>query len=187
MLEALHHFFGAVCSQNPDHTWAPGGLMLPCCQRCAGLYVGAVVAVALLLWLRPRISGRFLLVHGLFLLQMVPFGYHWLPQGSMLRTWTGLLFGFGVVSFLWLVPASWLRTSLFASSRATWVYGLGLTASLVLTPVAAAWGGTPGASLLSGFILAGAIALVGLVMANVGLGLVSLAGLCRHTKPHALT
>jgi hypothetical protein len=31
---------------------------------------------------------------------MVPFGFHWVPQGPMLRTVTGLLFGFGLVAYL---------------------------------------------------------------------------------------
>jgi len=94
-METLAQLFGVVCGQNPDHTWMPGGLLLPCCQRCLGLYVGAAVAVGLHGWLRPQLSGRFLEVHGLFLLLMVPFGFHWLPQGALVRTGTGVLFGFG--------------------------------------------------------------------------------------------
>ena len=58
------------------------------------------------LWLKPKFSNRFLLVHGAFLLLMAPFGFHWLPQGPVLRTMTGVLFGFGVVTFLWLQPAA---------------------------------------------------------------------------------
>ena len=77
-------------------------MLLPCCQRCTGLYVGAGVAALLHLWLRPRLSGRFLEIHGAFLLVMVPFGFHWVAQGPVLRTLTGVLFGFAVVTFLWL-------------------------------------------------------------------------------------
>ncbi len=77
-------------------------MLLPCCQRCLGLYVGAAVAAGSHLWLRPRLTGRFLELHGAFLLCMLPFGFHWLPQGPLLRTITGVLFGFGVVTFLWL-------------------------------------------------------------------------------------
>ena len=187
MLEILDHFFAVVCSQNPDHSWAPGGLMLPCCQRCTGLYVGAFAATGLLLWLRPRISGRFLLVHGLFLLQMAPFGFHWLPQGPMLRTWTGLLLGYGVVSYLWLTPASRLQTSPTETAHAMWKYSLGLCASVLLTSAAAVWGGRSGAFLLSVLVFAGSVSLAGLLLANFGLGLISLAGLCRHARPGALT
>ncbi len=102
MIEILGHWFAAVCGQNPGHTWAPGGILLPCCQRCAGLYVGAGLAALLHLGLRPRLSGWFLQIHGAFLLTMVPFGFHWVAQGPVLRSLTGVLFGFGIVTFLWL-------------------------------------------------------------------------------------
>jgi len=108
MLEILTHWFAAVCGQDPGHTWAPGGILLPCCQRCTGLYVGAGVAALLHLWLRPRLTSRFLEMHGAFLLLMIPFGFHWLPQGPALRTLTGVLFGFGVVAFLWLQLSQWV-------------------------------------------------------------------------------
>jgi uncharacterized membrane protein len=102
MLEVLAHWFAAICGQDPGHTWAPGGILLPCCQRCTGLYVGAGAAALLHLWLRPKLSGRFLEIHGVFLVVMVPFGFHWVAQGPVLRTLTGVLFGFGVVTLLWL-------------------------------------------------------------------------------------
>jgi uncharacterized membrane protein len=119
MLEILAHWFAAVCGQDPGHTWAPGGILLPCCQRCTGLYVGAGVAALLHLWLRPRLTGRFLEIHGAFLLVMAPFGFHWVSQGPMLRTLTGMLFGFAVVTFLWLPLSQWLgeRTACFPSPR----------------------------------------------------------------------
>lgn len=102
MIEALSHVFAAVCGQNPSHTWAPGGLLLPCCQRCTGLYVGAGLAALLHLWLRPNLTRGFLRVHGAFLLFMAPFGFHWVAHGAAMRTITGVLFGFAVVTFLWL-------------------------------------------------------------------------------------
>jgi uncharacterized membrane protein len=102
MHEIFAHWFAAVCGQDPGHTWAPGGILLPCCQRCTGLYPGAGVAALLHLWLRPRLSGRFLEIHGAFLLVMIPLGFHWITQGPVLRTISGVLFGFGVVTFLWL-------------------------------------------------------------------------------------
>jgi uncharacterized membrane protein len=104
--EAWQHLFALVCGQNPAHTWSPGGALLPCCQRCTGFYAGAVMALVLHLALRIRPSARFLQVHGLFLLQMVPLGFHWVAQGALVRTWSGLLYGFGVVSFLWLLPGA---------------------------------------------------------------------------------
>jgi len=186
MLDPLSHLFAAVCGQNPEHTWAPGGLLLPCCQRCTGFYVGALVAMLLHLWLRPRISGRFLELHGVLLLQMVPFGFHWLPQGPVSRTVTGLLFGSGVVTFLWLVPRARLpAVNARHRPHATWSYSLGLGASLGLLPVTAAWGDTVGALWLSCLAFGGATGLAGLALANVGLGLGSLWRLCRCVKPEA--
>jgi len=102
MIEVLAHLFDAVCGQNPGHTWMPGGLLLPCCQRCTGLYVGAGLAALLHLWLRPKLDARFLRIHGAFLLFMAPFGFHWVAHGPVMRTITGVLFGFAVVTFLWL-------------------------------------------------------------------------------------
>jgi uncharacterized membrane protein len=118
-LETLNHTFSWVCGQNPDHTWIPGGLPLPCCQRCTGLYVGAAVAVLLHLALKPLPTARFLQIHGLFLLLMVPFGFHWLPQGELLRAGTGVLFGFGVVTFLSLKLSARTTTARLRSSDTT--------------------------------------------------------------------
>ena len=117
MLELLFHLFAGVCGQNPGHTWAPGGVLLPCCQRCTGLYAGAGVAMLLHLWVKPRLTGRFLEIHGAFLLVMAPFGLHWVAQGPGLRTALGALFGFGIVTYLWLPLAS--------GSRERWWLGLG--------------------------------------------------------------
>lgn len=101
MTLCLDHIFSFVCGQTPAHTWAPGGLALPFCQRCAGLYVGAVIGVLLQVLFRPRFSTAYQWMHGLFLLQMIPFGFHLVPQGPMIRTITGGLFGLGVVGYLW--------------------------------------------------------------------------------------
>ena len=187
MLDVLSHLFAAVCGQNPVHTWAPGGMLLPCCQRCTGLYVGAGVAALLHLRLRPKLSGRFLEIHGAFLLAMVPFGFHWLAQGPALRTVAGALFGFGVVTFLWLPLNSRItyHVSLFThhASRIT-PYFLILAATLMLLPLAASLGGTFAAYLLSGLIAWGAMVLVVLVSADVGLGLIGVRRwLRRRTSP----
>jgi phosphotransferase system glucose/maltose/N-acetylglucosamine-specific IIC component len=104
-MELLHSIFGHVCGQV--NVWSVGGQALPFCQRCTGLYVGG--AWALLAWLlaRPNPTARVLWVHGGFLLLMIPFGYHWLAQGPVLRTLTGYIFAFGLVYFLALNP--WKR------------------------------------------------------------------------------
>ena len=180
MLDVLSHLFAAVCGQDPGHTWAPGGMLLPCCQRCTGLYAGAGMAALLHLWLRPRLSGRFLEIHGAFLLVMVPLGFHWVAHGPVLRTVTGTLFGFSVVTFLWLPLDSRFT---FHVSHVT-SYFLILAVTLMVLPLAAKLGGTFAAYLLSGLIVWGALALVLLVSADVALGLVgALRWLRRRTSP----
>jgi hypothetical protein len=189
MLEILNHLFGAVCGQNPEHTWAPGGILLPCCQRCTGLYVGAAVAVFLLAWLKPRLTGRFLEIHGAFLLFMVPCGLYWLPQGPVSRTVSGVLFAFGVVAFLWLPlaagttsPTQFLPEPRVA--RRAWVYGAILAATILLVPLLARFGGAWAAFGLSLLALGGLAALAGLVAANV---LLAARGLLRFVRRLVLT
>ena len=206
------HAFALVCGQNPAHLWAPGGLALPCCQRCTGLYVGALVAF-LLHWLcqsRPAAGGKW--AHGMFLLQMVPFGFHWLPQGPVLRTETGVLFGFGLVAFLWplavifVMQSSNLRNRRISFGRSSEIsiacgleirdtaewnsalrhqragYGSGLAAMLVLVPAAAGWGGRFGFVVLSWLAALGALVLAMLALANIGLGAVAMLKLLRRSK-----
>ena len=179
MLEMLSHLFGAVCGQNPGHTWAPGGILLPYCQRCTGLYVGACVAMWLHLWLRPKLSGRFLEIHGAFFLVVAPFAFHWVPQGPVLRTLTGVLFGFAVVTFLWLP----LRGRAGDKPALSYLGLLGTT--LVLVPLTAARGGASAAYALAGLAFCGAVTLLALVAANLALGVVGAARLLRGlARPH---
>jgi len=103
-MEYLAEVFGLVCSR--EHCWAPGGEVLPFCQRCTGLYVGAAVAVVLYALFRPRPTSLSLWIHGLLLLVMVPFGYHLVPQNGVLRTLTGQLFAVGLVCYLSLLPTA---------------------------------------------------------------------------------
>jgi uncharacterized membrane protein len=168
MLEFLGQCFAFLCGQNPEHTWAPGGLLLPCCQRCLGLYVGAGIAAWLHWRLRPELSSRFLETHGIFLLLMAPCGLHWLPQNPVLRTISGVLFGFGVVSFLWVPLRAWAPGAI---APVRFGYGIALAATLMLTPLLAAIGGTLAAYGLAGLALFGAAALALLVLANASLAL----------------
>jgi len=170
MLELLSTLLATVCGQNLSHTWAPGGILLPCCQRCTGLYAGAAVATLLHLWLRPKLSSRFLELHGAFLLAMVPFGFHWVPQGPMLRTLVGVLFGFGLITFLRLPLHGTAGEQCHPYPVWVW-YLLVLAGILVTLPLAAARGGTTGAYVLSGLIAAGVLALGAFAVADLGLGL----------------
>jgi uncharacterized membrane protein len=175
MPEILTHWFAVVCGQNPGHTWAPGGILLPCCQRCTGLYVGAAVAVLLHLWLRPRLSGRFLEIHGAFLLAMVPFGFHWVPQGPTLRTLSGVLFGFAVATFLWLPLSQTVRAQACRNMLTHWhreaTYCVIWGATLIVLPTTAMLGGTFAAYGLSGLAFCGALALAALVIGDISLAL----------------
>ena len=196
--------FALVCGQNPEHLWAPGGLTLPCCQRCTGLYAGAAGALLLHSFCPPPPTAGWKWLHGMFLLQMVPFGFHWLPQGPVLRTVTGVLFAFGVVAYLWLIPAA-RRSSATAPSPAipkpgefntseasalhtkttARCYLLGVAATLVFVPVAAGWGGRFGFFALSGLAALGAVVLAMLAVANIGLGLAALHRRLFRSKPTA--
>lgn len=167
-MDSLESLFSIVCGQNPGHTWTPGGELLPVCQRCTGLYAGATLAILLQLVFRPRPTARYLWVHGALLLQMVPQGFHLVPQEPLSRTISGVLFGAGLVAFLLLPlrPAAAEATGPGRSS-ARWGYGLGLALGTLLVLAGSAAGGSPSALLLRGAALAGLIALGGLVLLDV--------------------
>jgi uncharacterized membrane protein len=181
----LREAFSVVCGQNPDHLWMPGGWSLPCCQRCVGLYAGAAFAIVALILLRPRPTSRFLKCHGLFLAQMIPFGFHWVPEGAVLRTVTGSLFGFGVVAFLWLEPHAALDLPFSSERGKPWRYYAGLGLGLMTVVAMALWGGRAGAWLLMAWLAIGALALAGLFGANAALGLAALRG-CFRFAPRRL-
>jgi uncharacterized membrane protein len=167
--------FALVCGQDPLHTWAPGGELLPFCQRCTGFYAGATLALVLQLALRMQPSARFLQVHGAFLLLMIPFGFHWLPQGALVRTLLGLVYGFGVVSFLWLFPGTRLPGTRPGRRADTARYAGGVTVALVAVPALAVWGGAAAARALVILAVLGLAGLATLAAANVSMGLFRLA------------
>src|ERR1051326_3535211 len=101
MLSTLSLLFSGLCGQNPDHTWVVGGHLLPCCQRCTGLYVGAFWAAGMHACFKPQFSKPFVLVHGGFLAQLALALIPWLAQGPVTRAFSGMLFASGVVAFLW--------------------------------------------------------------------------------------
>ncbi len=172
--------------------------MLPCCERCLGVHVGAALALLLHLWLIPKLTGRFLECHGLFLLLMVPLGFHWLPQGAVVRTISGLLFGAGVVSFLWL-PLSdrflaWCNAKAASPLRSAAAlqhasrnserrgYVVGIFFGAILLPFLASYGGRPAAFLLTALAAAGLLSLAVLVAANLVLGMQVLAQYLRRLR-----
>jgi uncharacterized membrane protein len=173
--------FAHLCGKTVGHVWMTGGIELPCCQRCAGLYIGALCAIALHLIFRlPPLSKRHW-IPGVLLLQMVPFGFHLLPQGPLLRTLSGQLFAFGVVSYLWLLPGKYLWKKRKPCASTIWAYILIAGATLLMLPAAALWGGVPMAILLSWLCFAGLLSLGMLVLANLVLVLATLAS-TRHLQ-----
>jgi uncharacterized membrane protein len=163
----IEEVFGWLCGRYPGHVWAPGGIELPFCQRCTGLYAGAAIALALQLSLRPCLDRNFLAFHGLLLLLMAPFGLHWLPQGPVLRTLSGVWFAFAVVAFLTVVPSVAEEARRRVCWRRSIGYLLGLGVTLLMVPLLARKGGVPGAILLVGLGGIGALGLALLLVANL--------------------
>jgi uncharacterized membrane protein len=172
--DTLSAMFAVVCGREPTHMWAPGGTLLPFCQRCTGLYAGAAVALLLHLWLRIRASDRFLQAHGGFLLLMIPFGYHWLPQDAWIRGLSGVLCGAGLVSFLWLLPGPRFVATQWMNRRRALVYAAGLTVALAGIPASALWGGQFAWFTLVALATSGLAGLAVLAAASMGLGLAAL-------------
>jgi uncharacterized membrane protein len=162
----MEEIFSLVCGQNPAHTWAPGGELLPLCQRCTGFYVGAALALILLLRFRPIQDVRYRWLHGMLLLLMAPFGFHLVPQDAVLRTLSGQWFGFGVVGLLWLLPGEKFLNKKKPAARSRKMHlFLGVT-SLLLLPATARWGGAAAHAVLPWFALAGLAAIAGLVLVD---------------------
>lgn len=176
----LTTLFGLVCGQLSAHTSAPGGIPLPFCQRCTGLYAGAAVATAMHVVLRIRASERFLQVHGGMLLLMVPLGFHWLPQDGLVRMISGVVFGAGVVAYLWLTAAPRLLALRPLSRTRSWIYAAAIATTLAMVPAAAFYGGGGAWYALVLLALTGAAALALLVSLNLAL---AAAWLWNQAKP----
>jgi uncharacterized membrane protein len=174
MSEWLTYVFSFVCGRYAPHTWILGGIELPCCQRCTGLYAGAALAMLLHLVCRPGVTFRYRLIHGLCLLQMAPMGLHLVPQDAWLRCLSGQLFAYSLVAFMSLelrsrgVPASSPGPS---GNNYYWV---GAALSLPLIPLLVQWDGVFAATLLSVLVLAGGCSLLVLALIQLGHGAVAL-------------
>ena len=98
--EFTSQVFSFLCHQDPSRTFQPGGEPLAMCARCAGVYVGFLLALPIMIAAArlPRKLAMYL--HGAFVLQVIPFGFHLIPHGPTIRTISGQLFALGVVYFL---------------------------------------------------------------------------------------
>jgi uncharacterized membrane protein len=159
---SLYTLFAHVCGQQ--NCWAPGGMPLPFCHRCTGLYAGGLVAALTCGWLRPAPATRTLWLHGLLMLQIVPFGYHWLTQDAAASTLTGQLFAYGLVYYLALLPLAHFSLWRPPSRARAWAYGAIVLAGLLAVQVAArsddaragsvlAWAGALGLSVYAALVL----------------------------------
>ena len=169
MLDSFHQIFSWVCGQGLAHTWSPCGELLPCCQRCTGVYAGAFVAALLHLICPPKATSFWLRLNGLFLLFMIPAGYHWFAQGPTLRAASGMLFGFGLVAFLWLpLLSNILPEAERKNSRSQLeIFFVALLAALVGTPLLGASGIAFAATALALLTAGGALALALLLAVNL--------------------
>jgi uncharacterized membrane protein len=151
--------FSHVCGQAAAHTWAPGGEALPVCQRCLGLYGGAIAALLLILLIRPNPDHRLRWLFSLCLLQMVPFGFHWVEQGPLTRTVTGYLFGAGLSGLLWYAARGEAEAP--GSHHRWWqsCFAIGMLAGLVALLWRASHGGRSDAAVLTGLATLGFAAL----------------------------
>ena len=181
-MEPLREIFSYVCGQQ--HNWDPGGVELPFCQRCTGLYVGAAPALLLFLLFKPKPTSRTLWLHGICLLLMIPFGYHLVAQTGEERTLTGQLFAFGLIYYLTLLPADRLP-----KWKALWEcnsqgYLIGAVMLLLALQVDIAWGGLRTNAILSWLGFAGLIIYQFLILVNlVVLLLFAWEWSCRRTGP----
>ena len=164
-MEPLREVFSYVCGQQ--HNWAPGGVELPFCQRCTGLYVGAVPALLLILSFKPKPSNRMLWLHGICLLLMIPFGYHLVAQTGEERTLTGQLFALGLIYYLTLLPADRLPKwkALWECNSSS--YLMGVVMALLALQVDVAWGGLRTNAILAWLGAAGLVLYGFLVLTNV--------------------
>jgi hypothetical protein len=124
------------------------------------------------------LSKGFVQVHSLFLLQLGLAGLPWVAQGPVVRTVSGLLYGFGVVAFLWS-PITPRSRPMPSGAGTRWRYATWLGASLALVLLAVAWDQRLSAIALSWIVLAGAIALGGLIVVD----LKKLLALGEHLRP----
>lgn len=164
-MEWLQEIFSYVCGQ--EHNWAPGGVNLPFCQRCTGLYVGAVPALLLFLAFKPKPTSRMLWLHGMCMLFMIPFGYHLVAQTGEERTLTGQLFAFGLIYYLTLLPADRLPKWKALWESNTQSYLIACVMVLLGLQVDIAWGGLRTNVALSWLGLAGLVLYASLILANL--------------------
>jgi hypothetical protein len=176
-MDLLRILFSNICGQH--NSWILGGVTLPFCQRCTGLYVGAFCAFLFIVFFRPRPGAFLYWLHGIFMLVMFPFGFHLVQHGGLVRTFTGALFAFGLVYYLALNPLS-VRIG-WKDGRQVWAYLSFIAGAIVLLLASVSRGGAFVAAVLAGLGALGLAALVFLTLVN----LLVLPGILRVLLRHS--
>lgn len=155
---SLAHWFGsAVCGQLAEHTYYVGGVPLPLCARCTGMYIGALTGLVFFSWRHPRSASLprswivvFLLLFFFLwaadglnsLLASFPALPHLYPPANTLRLITGALMGITLASLLFVVFNSILWTNVnpapILASPGELITLIGLSA-LVVAAIESAW------------------------------------------------
>ena len=177
--DSVFWFYGFICGQ--DRCFIIDGTLLPLCQRCLGLYLGALLTAVWLaatgLWRRGMPHWGVLAVHLTVLLAALLGGLHVIDPGPVWRLTCGLWTGH-VLTF-WLVGASfrlWHLARPTGPASMTWrrsdvLQGLAVPLVLPLLAVAfplamkAGWEFWTGAALL-GTALLGLATLAALLVAG---------------------
>jgi uncharacterized membrane protein len=178
MQDLLAKEFSLVCGQDPAHTWASDDGLMPLCQRCTGIYAGALAAAIVHLAVRPAPSWRLLALHGALIAQVVPAGLGLVPQGPYLRALSGALFALGAVHWLWALPGARLAAPLGKQRRREAKHLALATAAVGVVLLAVAVDRTAVRQVLAWCALFGLAALATLAAVNVTL-------LARAFRPHA--
>ena len=163
-MELAARLFSHVCGQV--NLCEIRGISLPLCYRCTGLYLGAALAI-LLTPIRPRPAAAVLWVHGIFMLVMLPFGYHLIEHGPLLRLITGQLFGYGLIYYLLLIPLG--ESSISSARGAIVAYFTAACVGIAILPIAVFYGSQGVAQTLTTSCLLGLAVVAILAVTNIAL------------------
>jgi uncharacterized membrane protein len=180
-MPSLHQLFSYVCGQV--NLCYVGGVQLPSCQRCTGLYVGGFFALGLVAIFRPKPTPAMLWFHGLLMLFIIPFGYHWIRTGELVRLATGLMFGTGLAYYLVLNPIDALQ-GWSDDQRDSRKYFAGLLVVVILFFALIRSGSSAIASILGWFAALGFLALSVLAITTVTLTCFRIVHSLRNTLEH---
>jgi uncharacterized membrane protein len=88
--------YSLVCHQDPDKLITSGIYSSKVCARCAGIYSGAVISIAMLLFvkLKKAISIKYLLISSLpIMIDIIFYNIGIYPYSKSIAYGTGILFG----------------------------------------------------------------------------------------------